>query len=125
MWWSRTPSLTSSLLSAPPAALTEPGHENRIYDLTGPEALTHAEMAAFISDAVGRPITFVDVPPEAMRDALLGVGLPLWQADGLVEDYAHYRRGEASALTQGVQDATGKPPRTFSAFARDYAPAFS
>jgi hypothetical protein len=42
-----------------------------------------------------------------------------------VEDYAHYRRGEASALTQGVQDATGKAPRTFSAFARDYAPAFS
>lgn len=111
--------------AAAAAALTESGHEGRIYDLTGPEALTHAEMAAFISDAVGRPITFVDVPPAAMRQALLGVGLPLWQADGIIEDYAHYQRGEASALTSGVEDAAGQRPRSFSAFARDYANAFS
>ena len=111
--------------AAAAAALTEPGHEGRIYDLTGPEALTHAEMAASLSDAVGRPIAFVDVPPEAMRSALLGAGLPPWQADGLIEDYAHYRRGEASAVAPGVRDATGGPPRAFSAFARDYASAFS
>jgi uncharacterized protein YbjT (DUF2867 family) len=111
--------------AAAAAALTEPGHEGRTYDLTGPEALTHAEMAAALSHAVGRPVAFIDVPPEAMRDALLGAGLPLWQADGVVEDYAHYRRGKASAVASGVQDATGKPPRAFSAFARDYAPAFS
>lgn len=58
------------------AALTEPGHEGRTYTLTGPEALTHAEMAAAISDAIGRPVTFVDVPPDAMRDALFGMGMP-------------------------------------------------
>lgn len=107
------------------AALTEPGHEGRTYTLTGPEAMTHAAMAASISDAAGRPVTFADVPPEAMRDALLGMGMPPWQADGLIEDYAHYRRGEAATITSGVQDATGKPPRTFAAFARDYAAAFS
>jgi uncharacterized protein YbjT (DUF2867 family) len=107
------------------AALTEPGHEGRTYSLTGPEALTHSEMAAAISDTIGRPVTFVDVPPDAMRDALLGMGMPPWQADGLIEDYAHYRRGEAAAVMSGVQDATGRPPRAFSAFARDYAPAFS
>ena len=107
------------------AALTEPGHEGRTYTLTGPEALTHAEMAAAISDAVGRPVTFVDIPPDAMRDALLGMGMPPWQADGLVEDYAHYRRGEAAAVASGVQDATGQPPRAFANFARDHAAAFS
>lgn len=111
--------------AAAAAALTEPGHEGRIYDLTGPEALTHAEMAASLSGALGRPVAFVDVPPEAMRGALLGAGLPPWQADGLVEDYAHYRRGEASAVSTGVRDATGRAPRAFSAFARDYASAFS
>jgi hypothetical protein len=67
----------------------------------------------------------VDVPPDAMRDALLGMGMPPWQADGLIEDYAHYRRGEDAAVMSGVQDATGRPPRAFSAFARDYAPALS
>ena len=107
------------------AALTEPGHEGRTYTLTGPEALTHAEMAGAISDAVGRPVAFVSVPPDAMRDALLGMGMDPWQADGLIEDYAHYQRGEAAAVTSGVQDATGQPPRAFRDFARDYASAFS
>lgn len=111
--------------AAAAAALTEPGHEGRTYDLTGPEALTHADMAASLSKATGRSISFVDVSPEAMRAALLGAGVPVWQADGLVEDYAHYRRGEASAVSSGVRDATGAPPRAFSAFARDYASAFS
>jgi uncharacterized protein YbjT (DUF2867 family) len=111
--------------AAAAAALTEPGHEGRVYDLTGPEALTHADMAARLSAAVGRPITFVDIPPAAMHDALLGAGFPRWQAEGLLEDYAHYRRDEASAVRPGVQQATGKPARSFSDFAQDYASAFS
>lgn len=105
------------------AALTRLGHEGRTYTLTGPAALTHAEMAAGLSEATGHPIAFVDVPP-AMRDALLGMGMPPRQADGLVEDYAHYRRGEAASVASGVQDATGQAPRPFAAFARDYASAF-
>jgi hypothetical protein len=51
--------------------------------------------------------------------------LPPWQADGVVEDYAHYDRGEAAAIATGVKDATGAEPRAFAAFARDYAAAFS
>jgi uncharacterized protein YbjT (DUF2867 family) len=107
------------------AALTEPGHEGRTYDITGPEALTHAEMAERLSAALGRRVEFVDIPPDAMRQALIGFGFPTWQADGLIEDYAHYRRDEASAIASGVQDATGTAPRAFAEFARDYAPAFS
>jgi uncharacterized protein YbjT (DUF2867 family) len=75
--------------------------------------------------ALGREIEYVDVPPEAMIEALLRIGFPRWQADGLIEDYAHYRRGEASAIATGVQDATGRAPHSFDDFARDYASAFS
>ena len=106
-------------------ALTERGHDGRTYDLTGPEALTHAEMAARLSEAPGRRVEFVDVSPDAMQGALIGVGLPAWQVEGLLEDYAHYRRGEASAVASAVQDVTGQAPRRFADFARDYAPAFS
>jgi uncharacterized protein YbjT (DUF2867 family) len=113
------------IATAAAAALTQPGHEGRIYDLTGPEALTHPEMAAQLSHALGRPIRFIDITPEAMKAALLDTGLPLWQADGLLEDYAHYRRDEASMITSGVTEATGASARTFAAFARDYAPHFS
>ncbi len=60
-----------------------------------------------------------------MRGALLGMKMPEWQVDGLLEDYAHYRRGEASAVTSDVERVTGFPARPFAAFARDYAPAFT
>ena len=106
-------------------ALAGAGHDGKIYDLTGPEALTHQEMAEKLSNALNRQVQYVDVPPESMMDALLGFGMPQWQAEGLVEDYAHYRRGEASAVATGVQDAIGSPPRSFDQFARDYASAFS
>ena len=111
--------------AAAAAALTGEGHAGRTYTLTGPEALSHAEMAARLSHALGRTITFVDVPPEAMREALSHTPMPAWQADGLIEDYAHYHRGEAAVIAPGVQDATGAAPRPFTAFARDFATAFS
>jgi uncharacterized protein YbjT (DUF2867 family) len=107
------------------AALTESGREGQRYELTGPEALTHSEMAEHLSAALGRHVTFTDIPLEAMRDALLGVGFPVWQADGLVEEYTLYRRGEAAVVDSGVLDATGHAPRDFTDFARDYASMFS
>jgi uncharacterized protein YbjT (DUF2867 family) len=72
-------------------ALTKSGHEGKTYDVTGPEALTHAEMASQLSETLGRHISFVDASEAAMRDALLSLGMPQWQVDGLIEDYAHYR----------------------------------
>jgi len=59
-----------------------------------------------------------------MREALLGFGIPEWQADGLIEDYAHYRRGEASTISTSVRDVTGHPPHSFADFARDYKQVF-
>ena len=105
-------------------ALTELGHAGKTYDISGPEALTHAEMAQQLSKAVGKQISYVDVPPAAMREALLRFGMPAWQADGVVEDYDHYRHGEASAVTSTVRDLTGKEATSFSQFAKDYAPSF-
>ena len=66
----------------------------------------------------------VAVPPEAFAAALRDVGVPPWQADGLVEDYAHYGRGEAAEVTPTVRDLTGEGPRDIAGFARDYARAF-
>lgn len=105
-------------------ALTELGHAGKTYDITGPEALTHAEMAQQLSKAVGKQISYVDIPPAAMREAVMRFGMPAWQADGLVEDYDHYRRGEAAAVTSTVRDLTGKEATSFSQFAKDYANSF-
>lgn len=107
------------------AALTGPGHAGMTYTLTGPQALTHSEMADELATALDYAITFIDITPEAMRGALTGFGFPAWQADGLIEDYAHYSRGEASAITSDVSNVLGMPARSFTDFARAYAPAFA
>jgi uncharacterized protein YbjT (DUF2867 family) len=104
--------------------LTEPGHEGATYTLTGPAPITHAQIAAALTTALGRDVTFTDVPPEAFASSLRGI-LPPWQAQGLLEDYAHYRRGEAASVSPAVAEITGRPPRDVQQFARDYAPAFS
>jgi uncharacterized protein YbjT (DUF2867 family) len=106
------------------AALTKTGHEGKTYDLTGPEALTHAQMAELLSQALNRPVTFVDLPEEAFREGLRSFHMPDWQADGLIEDYAHYRRGEAADISSAVKDVTGVAPHPFSIFAQDHKTAF-
>lgn len=104
-------------------ALTEPGHTGATYTITGPAAVTHSEIAEAIGAASGRQVTFVDVPPEAFAASLRGL-LPDWQADGLLEDYAHYRRGEAAEVLPTVAEVTGTAPRTVAEFARDHVGAF-
>ena len=105
-------------------ALTEAGHEGATYTLTGPEAITHSQIAAALTSALGRTVRFVDVPPEAFADSIREL-LPPWQVDGLLEDYAHYRRGEAAAVSPAIAEITGTAPRGIEQFARDYAPAFA
>ncbi len=105
--------------------LTEAKYEGRTYELTGPEALTHAEMAEQLSQAVGKPIKHVEVSPEVMKEALLKNGMPKWQAEGVLEDYEHYRKGEAEAVSSAVMDITGYEPTFFAQFALDYSARFS
>jgi hypothetical protein len=51
--------------------------------------------------------------------------LPPWQVDGLLEDYAHYRRGEASEVTDVVDMVVGRPAISFAQFVHDYADRFA
>jgi uncharacterized protein YbjT (DUF2867 family) len=107
------------------SALTEDGHYGKTYDITGPEALTHAEIASHLSDSIGRQIRFVDISEADMLNALLRFHMPSWQAEGLVEDYAHYRRGEAASISQDVKAVTGQLPRNIQTFAREYKSIFT
>jgi uncharacterized protein YbjT (DUF2867 family) len=104
--------------------LTEAGHEGATYTLTGPDSITHLQIAAALSSALGREVSFMDVPPEAFAAGVQGI-LPPWQVEGLVEDYAHYRRGEAAPVSPAVAQVTGTRPVDIQQFARDYASAFA
>src|SRR3954471_1595730 len=65
------------------AALTRHGHDGRVYELTGPRALTFAEVAAEISAATGKLVRFVGVPADAFHEGMLAAGVPEDEA-GLV-----------------------------------------
>jgi uncharacterized protein YbjT (DUF2867 family) len=106
------------------ALLTGAGHEGQRYEITGPEALSYAEIAERIAQAIGRPVAYVDVPPAAAKEAILASGAPEWFAEGQMEQFRERWRGRQSAVTTAVAALTGRPPRSFAEFARDHAAAF-
>jgi uncharacterized protein YbjT (DUF2867 family) len=105
-------------------ALTRPDHENKAYELTGPEALTHEQIAQKLSAAAGRPIKYVDVPPAAYKQAAVGAGVPEAYVDALLNLYEFYLTGGAARVTPDVERVLGRKPRTFDQFAQDHAQAF-
>jgi uncharacterized protein YbjT (DUF2867 family) len=105
--------------------LTEAGHEGKNYVITGPEPLTHTEMAAHLSEALGKQVRYIDVPYSVTRDALLQMGIPAWQVEGIIELNDMYKRGEAAGVTDTVRSVAKKEPITFAQFAPDFANAFS
>jgi uncharacterized protein YbjT (DUF2867 family) len=105
-------------------ALTAPGHQGQTYVVTGPEALSHAMVAALLSEAVGGPIAYLDIPLEAFREQLISGGAPPWLVDVRMEFTSVLREGFASAVTDAVLRTTGRPPRTFAAFATEHAARF-
>lgn len=105
-------------------ALSGPDHENRSYDLTGPESLTHSEIAAQLSAALGKPVEFIDITGDMLLNALVSQGFPEWQAAGIVEDYESYHRGEAAQISPAVKEVTGRPATTFARFLEDHKDLF-
>ena len=117
---------TRDVAAVTAVVLTEPGHEGGHYDVTGPEALSYADVAAKLTRSLGRQITYVDAPDDAVRDALSGAGLNAWFVDALVGLYQDYRRsgidGYAAQVTDTVAQITGRPARTLDDLLAEIAP---
>jgi uncharacterized protein YbjT (DUF2867 family) len=105
-------------------ALTESGHEGKTYPLTGPEALTMAEVAKKLSAATGREISYVNVAPEEAKRARLAAGVPEYTADALDELFAERRNGKESEVYPVFEDLIGRRPTSFDEFARRNAAIF-
>lgn len=103
------------------AVLTGDGHEGKIYRLTGPAALSSAEVAAALGAALGREVRHLDVPDAAFRDGAAGAGLPAPLIDMLSEYYAAMKAGRVELVTAEVEAITGRPPRSFADWARAHA----
>ncbi|HTL99151.1 MAG TPA: SDR family oxidoreductase [Holophagaceae bacterium] len=115
---------TRDIAAVAAVALTEDGHQGRVYELTGPEPLSNAEAAAKLSKVLGREVAFVPVPDQGAYQAMLGMGMPADYAWSLTTLNQAVRKGAADVATQTVELVTGKAPRTLDAFFQEHADAF-
>jgi len=87
-------------------------HVGKTYILTGPKLETGDEIAMALSSAYEKQIKYTDIPREESKKQFLGLGMPQWQVDGvleLLEDYASRRY----KVTNHIQTIIGAPPKTF------------
>jgi len=99
------------------AALTEERHANRLYEVTGPRALTFAQAVEEISRAIGRQIRYVQVAPEDFVTSMRAYA-PEDIVQLLNELFTVVLDGRNSGVTHGVQEALGRPAGDFSDYVR-------
>ena len=104
--------------------LTEEGHEGKVYELTGPEAISNREVAEQLSTVLGQQLECVKISFEDARQGMVGGGVPEWLADGVIELARLQEAGYAAGLTNRVAEIIGREPRRFEEFAHDYKSAF-
>ena len=91
--------------------LTSPGHEDQTYVLTGPEALSYADVAARVSAVFARQVDYEDLPDQVAREQMLASGLSPWQMAGTAELFDWIRNGGTDSVTPSVRELTGAAPR--------------
>ncbi|MFD9500030.1 NAD(P)H-binding protein [Streptomyces sp. NPDC060035] len=103
------------------AVLTRGGHAGRVYELSGPRALTFADATETIARAAGRVIRYVELTPAAYRAELLAEGWPEAAADALGAMFALHRAGHAADVGDGVQQVLHRAPADLEPWARRIA----
>jgi uncharacterized protein YbjT (DUF2867 family) len=102
------------------AALTEDGHAGALYEVTGPRLMSFADMAAELSRAMGRPVTYVPISFEDFHSEIARANGEMI-ADVITDIARETLDGRNARLSDGVQRALGRMPRDFADFATQAA----
>ncbi|MFY1827038.1 SDR family oxidoreductase [Myxococcus fulvus] len=107
------------------AALTSTYEGKRVLEITGPSAVTQAELARLAGELSGRPVEYVAVDAASLASGLVAHGLPA----PLVEAYASFdvavAQGRMSGVTSAVADLTGKAPVSIHQFLSAHREVFA
>ena len=116
------------------AVLTTPGHENRIYNLTGPELQSVPKAMKMVSELSGKPIVFDYVSDDDMQAHFDRLGFPRhasdgpvdparpWSSDDMVSFERAIREGYLDVISNDVETLTGKKPRSLREVLIQYQP---
>lgn len=102
--------------------LQQDGHEGKIYKLTGPEALTSAEHAKYISLASNKDVEHVHVSQKDFEETLLQLGMDNWMSKHLSELMSWFDEGtQYGEVYSDITTILGRPARTFESFSQEIA----
>jgi uncharacterized protein YbjT (DUF2867 family) len=99
-------------------ALTEPGHEGKAYDLTGPEVLTGMQQAAILERVLGRPVTYLPGNERQLQVVMRLLGVPPVPAEHVVKIFRLQREHRMEQTTPTLREL-GITPITYEQFVRD------
>ncbi len=98
------------------AIVTEPGHEGATYELTGPQSLTLAEVAAELARSGESEVIFQDETLEEAQASRASYGAPAWELAGWISTYTAIAAGELDVVTDHVASLTGHRPMSVREF---------
>ena len=106
-------------------AVSPASHAGKAYWLSGPELISNYDVAAVLSELLGRAVTYTELSFEENRDAMIRAGVPAAIAEMNAQAFSLTADGDAEWVTDDVTAILGRPARSFGQFAADYATAFS
>ncbi len=102
------------------AVLAGAGESGKRYNLTGPELLTTAQIAALLSEELGKAIEVVHLDDESLTQGMIAAGVPAPVAPVFVSFDANTREGKIAVQTDDVKTLTGKAPQNYREFIRQH-----
>jgi len=99
------------------------GEGKRIFNISGPEALTADQLAAVFADISGKPVRAQNLPGDALAGGLVKAGVPEGMAGVLVRFDTDAAKGYLGIVTSDVEELTGRPPQSIAAFLAANRPA--
>ncbi|MBX9760160.1 MAG: NAD(P)H-binding protein [Beijerinckiaceae bacterium] len=102
------------LANAAALILTAPGHENAIYELAGPQALSQDDCARIISHVLGRPVRAQAAPLEEVLDKARAAGMPEWRVETLRVMNGHYDAHGLEGNGNVLRWLLDRDPKTFA-----------
>jgi NAD(P)H dehydrogenase (quinone) len=106
------------------AVLRGSGHEDKVYNITGPELLSFAEIAAMLGELTGRPVQTVETDDDGMYAMFDAMGIPRepvddrsvagipWNSNDMVSFERAIREGYFAVISEDVERLTGHKPRS-------------
>lgn len=106
--------------------LTDRAHSGKIYTLTGPEPVGFEDVAAALSDLLGKKVKYTSPPSPIARIVMpFLTGMPRWQTGLIVDLMVAIRKGAQHQVTSDIETVTGHPPRNIQAFFEDHRTDFA